>query len=127
VYFNGCFWNDNSVAIFGKTGQQTPTSAEIYIPYDKEVTGREYITPDEWNKLDIEDLDKYWTINTKQLPLMVKGENKHEFEWASPTASNRIAVQETAFLNTNANVIRAKDVNVQDFGSLNLQHVLIRV
>lgn len=123
---DGCFWNEDSTTVFQKTGQQTSNSVTLYIPYSKEITGRQYITPDEWNKLDVSDLDKYWTIDPHQLPLMVKGENGFEFDWSVSTAVNRIATQEQALMTANPEIRRAVDINKQFFGSKNLWHIVVR-
>lgn len=127
----GCFWNDNSVSVFGRTGQQIPNSAEIFIPYDEKVTGRKYVTPDEWNNLPYDEAKKnYWTIDLTalqgQLPIIIKGDNPHEFEWTSSTAINRLTVQESDFMNSNRNARRIRDVNEQLFGTSDMQHILIR-
>lgn len=122
----GCFWNDDSITVFQKTGQQTTNNVTLFLPMDKNITGREYISPEDWNKLPKSDLDKYWTVNPRQLPLMVKGDNTHEFDWASPSAPNRIAIQENNFLSSNPNVRRARDINEQDFGSPKMRHIVIR-
>lgn len=126
VVLYGAFWNDDSIAVFQRTGQQTSNSVTLFIPYAKEVTSRAYVTPDEWNKLPIDQLDKHWTVDPKNLPLMIKGESAHEFDWAAPNAANRIAVQENNFLNANSNVRRARDVNEQLFGTLDMWHIEIR-
>lgn len=122
----GCFWNDDSIAVFQRTGQQTSNSVTLFIPYANEVTGRSYITPEKWYGLPVNELNQYWTVDPKNLPLMVKGASDFEFTWAAPTASNRIAVQENAFMSANANVRRAKDINEQIFGSPDMWHVEIR-
>jgi len=121
------FWNDDSISVFQNTGQQTRYSVTLYIPYNAEVTGRTYVTPDEWNNLAVLELDSHWTINPRQLPLMVKGVNEHEFQWADPNAANRIIMQENALLNANPSVRRAVDVNNNFFGSANMWHVVVRV
>jgi len=123
---SGCFWNDDSISVFQRTGVQTANSVTLFIPYAKEITGRQYISPDEWNKLAIDQLDKYWTVNPRQLPLMVKGISEHKFEWAAPTAANRIAIQESNFMLANPNVRRGRDVNENLFGSMDMWHIQIR-
>lgn len=123
----GCFWNDDSIAVFQRTGIQTANSVTLFVPYAKESTGRQYVSPDEWNNLSFDELDKYWTVNPRQLPLMVQGDNPFDkFEWASPTAANRITVQEDNFIRANPNVRRAKDVNEELFGSQDMWHIQIR-
>lgn len=121
-----CFWNDDSISVFQRTGVQTANSVTLFIPYAESVTGRQYISPDEWNNLAIDQLDKYWTINPKQLPLMVKGESDFEFVWAAPNAANRISVQENNLMTANPNVRRARDVNENLFGSAEMWHIQIR-
>ena len=126
VVLQGCFWNEDSIQVFQRTGQQTSNNVTLYIPYSKETTGRAYITPDEWNKLPLDQLELYWTADSKNLPLMIKGISEFEFQWAAPTASNRIAVQENNFMNANVGVRRARDINEQLFGTPDMWHVLIR-
>lgn len=123
----GCHWDEDSISVFQRFGAQTRFSVSLYIPYQAEITGRIYVTPQEWSNLAVNELDKYWTINPRQLPLMIKGDNPHEFVWAAPNAANRILVQENALLNANPDVRRAVDVNNQHYGSLSMWHTVVRV
>lgn len=118
----GCFWNESSISIFTRTGQQTQKNVILYIPYDETITGKKYITPEEWNNSSYEDIkDNYWTINPNLLPIMLKGISEFEFDW-----SNRLRNDETTFLNNNPTAKRVSDVNVQTFGSDGMKHIVVR-
>jgi len=122
----GCFWDSDSISNFIRTGQQTINNATIFIPYSAEVTGRTYLTPEEWNALPNDAPDVYWTVDPKNLPILIAGINLHEFSWASPNASNRITIQENNFLNLNPTAKRIIEVNVQNFGPLDMWHIVLR-
>lgn len=118
-----CFWNDDSISVFHKTGQQVTNSVTLYIPLRKEVTGKQFVKPEEWLITPYGDLEKYWTFNMRQLPLMVKGDNPHEFTWGTAGA---VTTQENQFLSNNPSVRRATDFNLQDFGSISMRHIVLR-
>ena len=125
----GCFWNADSIAVYQRTGEQTKNSVTLFIPYAEEVTGLKYLAPEDWNALNAEETESgmFWTIDPKQLPLMINGVSGKEFERSAPTAENRLTVQENDFLNTNSAVRRAQDVNNNFYGSPEMWHALIRV
>ena len=120
---HGCFWDDDSSSIFYKTGQQVKNSVSLYIPLRKEVTGRRFVPAEEWAKMSYNELTECWTFNMRQLPLIVKGDNPFEFVQGTAGA---VATQENQFLAENPSVRRAKDFNLQDFGSVALRHAVIR-
>jgi hypothetical protein len=119
----GCFWNENSVSIFQKTGQQVANSVEIYIPYRQEISGLQYISPDEWLKKDFADIGKYWTVDPQRLPLVINEDFPFTFNW---NTSAQITRDEAALRASNRNIRQVTDVNAQLFGSINMQHVLLR-
>lgn len=126
-----CFYNSDSISVFKNTGQQAINNVTVYIPYRSEVTGRIYITPEEWNNLGNNELEKYWTADPRNLPIIVNGIQEHEFEWQSPNAPTgtlppRITIQETNFLVANPTARRIVDINPQLFGDLDMQHIVIR-
>lgn len=127
-----CFWNDDSIAVWQRTGQQTSNSVSLYIPYAEEVTGRKYVSPNEWNNLPIDRLDSHWAADPLQLPIMLKGVSEHEFFWAHPTntaitpANDRLTMQINRFRTANNNVRTARDINVQAFGTRDMWHIEIR-
>lgn len=123
VVLNGCFWNDDSISVFQKTGQQTTNNVTVFIPLDENITGRKYVSPEEWNKLSKTELDKHWTVNPRQLPLMIKGENDFEFKWGTP---QEFSQQESRFQQSNPNIRRARDINEQAFGSQDMRHIVLR-
>ena len=123
----GCSWqNDNSAPIFDKTGTQIPYNVTIFVPYRGEVTGRQYIPFEEWLELPVAALDKFWSINLEttrkvlNLPLIIKGESDKEFPWG--TEAN-VTKEENEFIAAK----RIKQAKEQLFGSLELQHIVIRV
>jgi len=120
---NKCFWNDDSISVFHKTGQQITNSVTLYIPLRKEITGKQFVTPEEWQAMPYDKLSDYWTFNIRQLPLMAKGDNSHEFTWGTAGA---VTTQENQFMTNNPSVRRATDFNLQNFGSVALQHIVIR-
>ena len=122
----GCFWNDDSIAVFRRTGNQVKHSATIFIPYGKETSGFQYVRPEMWHGLSSEALAESWTADPLNMPIMLGGENSFEFEPADPKAPNRIAVQETRFFEGNPNVRRAADINTNFFGAPDMWHVQIR-
>ena len=122
-----CFWNEDSIAIFQRSGQATDNSVTLFIPHDPAVTGREYVTPEEWYNLAPGQLDNYWTVDPRRLPIMLRGESGFEFTWAMPDAKNRIAEQERLFqLEGPGTRLRVKDVDVQLFGSRDMRHIKLR-
>jgi len=54
---------------------------------------------------------------------MAKGDNSHEFTWGTAGA---VTTQENQFMTNNPSVRRATDFNLQNFGSVALQHIVIR-
>lgn len=120
------FWNPDSISIFRETGNQIVNNISLYIPYHAEVTGYTYITPEEWNNLPASGMEFFWTIDPKNLPIVISGSNEHEFEWAAPNATNRITIQDNNFLNLNPTAKRLADVNTQFYGSPDMWHIECR-
>jgi len=123
---NGCFWNDDSIAVTKKTGIQVVDTANIFVPHNADVTGLEYLNPKDWDNLNFEDIDKYWTVDPRQLPLIAKYEHAHAFDWAVPNSPNRLTVQESSFMLANSEIRRVTDVNRNLFGSKNMWYIQIK-
>lgn len=137
---NNCFWNDSAGANFQKTGVLVPGDVELYIPYPKEATGREYIEPQYWYELPHDEANTlYWTLDLRQVnnrPIIYKGDSLHEFVWQHPSSSAMvqpptIARQEVTFLANNPNARRAQSVDEQIFGTVasprrDKRHILVK-
>lgn len=112
----GCTWGESSVAIFERTGQAQLNNITIQIPYRKEVTGMQYVTPSEWLKLSVDEVKSnlYWTasprlLNVQTFPQVVRGTSEHVFDWGT---SAQLSTAESNFANVNPDVRRVKDINV---------------
>lgn len=68
---------------------------------------------------------KYWTVDRTNPPLMMDFVSEHEFEWALQSANNRLTVQISNFMK-NPNVFRALAFDPQLYGSLEMQHIILR-
>lgn len=120
----GCFWNEDSIGVFKNTGTQVQNSVTLFIPYRESVTGRKYVTPDEWNKAGKDDVEtKLWTVPTLPYPIVINEALDYEFGWDT---SAKITTKENQLTTSNRNARRSKDVNPQLFGSLEMRHILVR-
>lgn len=136
IVLNGCFWNENSIAIFNKFGTTTGFNVTLMIPLDPKTTGRTYINPTAWKQLSYADAnEKYWTLDPLQatsLPIIVRGEHLHEFQFQSPTAATgaqppRLSIQESNFLSAYPSAARrSKDINLKQFGRKKMHHMEVR-
>lgn len=121
----GCFWDADSDTIFQRTGTQVQETAKIYVPYSKEVTGRQYITPEEWAQIAPDEIDRYWTVNMRlsHATIIAKGDNPKEFSWG---AQSQVTSEQNAFVSANPSVRTIRYFNPQTFGSKSRWHFLIR-
>lgn len=121
----GCKWEGDSISVFRTTGTQTSNSVTAFIPVRASVTGRQYVTWDEWNKADKEDvLNNLWTIPTiAPWPLMINRELGDEFGWGT---TGQMATLENNLTSSNRNVRRARDVNEYIVTPEGMDYVLVR-
>jgi hypothetical protein len=63
----GVSWLDNSGDVFTKTGINVTDSADINIPNDKEITGRQYVSPDVWYALPADEIGGYWSFDMRRV------------------------------------------------------------
>lgn len=128
---HGCFWNDNSITNFNKFGITTALNLQLFIPLQTKTTGFEYISPEQWYKLPLEDLPRYWTIDPFQVTygcLIVKGENSFDFNWTTTTAADRWNITQNNFQTANKAIARVvKDINLNTYGKPKMHHMEIRV
>ena len=126
---NGCFWDNDKANIMKQTGVETKFNAEIFIKNDKSITGREYVSPEEWAKLSIAETADKWTVTSSPLTVVVNDEMPHEF---TPTAVgnktvDRLAMQIEIYRKENPLTrLTVLAVDPQLFGASRMQHINVR-
>ena len=134
----GCSWQDNSIQIFKETGTQVTNNVSLFIPFLKEVTGREYIQFSKWlNIADKNELSKYWSLNLRPVlnnqnpalnipnrPIVYKGVSEFEFQ---PMTTTALTTAENNLTNSNPDYRRIVDINENLIGSMEMRHILIRM
>lgn len=127
---NGCFWDNDSAQIAKATGSIITTiNAEIYVPNNKDVTGREWISPEGWANLPIDELDKYWSAASAQQAIIMQGISEHEFRWAhkDDRTKNSLSDQIFQFREVSPSTrLFVTLVNPQLFGTPDMRHILLR-
>jgi hypothetical protein len=129
----GIFWNEDSDSIFRDTGVQVVGQVRVFIPYDNNITGREWIEPIEWNKIMLSaELADYYTADLRQAQntRLVRGVCDFEFQIAGNKyiTAAQLSQLQAQFDHPQSGIIGAKrptDVIVQNFGTTG-QHIQIR-
>lgn len=112
----GVYSEGNSNIVFENTGQIQAGSVTYFIPNNENVTGRKFLTPEEWNNIILpsgftpDEFPKVWTLNPRQSPLqmIVGGDYPQEFSWGTQT---QLANAEQLFMNSNPLVRRIRAID----------------
>jgi hypothetical protein len=109
------FFNPNSISVFVQTGQQVPTSVDIFIPYDESVTGKRYLSPAEWYGLDYGELENYYTLDLRHVNFtrIVRGESEFEFGLGTALQLSQRMADFSGPNGAEYDAYQPRDVNVQ--------------
>lgn len=132
VVVPGCHWEENSILVFRNTGTVQTANFEVIFPRGKDDEIPRQITPEEWARLPVDNidfleqhyalslsatLDAIWTT-----PRVFRGVLDHRFGWGASSAM-------TTQMNTVAaqyGIKTIKDVNYNWFGDRKLHHIAVR-
>jgi hypothetical protein len=102
-----CSWTDNTISTSIKTGNilKEPFTARVFRDGDD----LKYIPPHIWASMNINNLEKYWTVDLTQNPIIIPFENDYEF---TPDTEAKLTTEILKFERENQGAVRIK--NIQD-------------
>lgn len=104
------FWNESQGTRYGQDGRHGQDGLFCAIPFSVE-TGKTYTLPKEWDRIELEDAKKSWTL--KPGDLIVKGECPYKYGPESPISQ---------LTSQYDGVYTITSVQTADFGSKDMRH-----
>ena len=119
TFLHGVFWDDTKHTNVLKSGLSTIESVSIYVPFEVNSDGKQYLPPKEYSKLSEGDLGAYYTFSTNSQDLIVEGLVDYNID---NTSAQTISASLSYLKNNYDKVMTVSVVDEKNYGSDNMRH-----